>query len=121
MPATRPAVLPTGPRPPKHLRAETRRWWLAVVTEWTLEEHHVRLLTLAARSWDEAEAAQELIRTEGLIVKQPSGALRPHPAVRVGQEARAMFARLLRELDLDVDPPKASARPPALRSIAGSR
>jgi len=33
---------------PRHLRAATRRWWESVVAAWQLEQHHVRLLTLAA-------------------------------------------------------------------------
>lgn len=111
----------TRPAPPKGLRPATRRWFNQVVARWELEPHHVRLLSLAARSWDEAEAAAKLIRIEGLIVTQPSGAKRPHPAARVGNEARALFARMIRELDLDLEPPAEVRRPPTLRSIVGHR
>ena len=68
-----------------------------------LEPHHVRLLTVAARSWDEAEArAAELVCVEGPIITMASGAKRPHPAVRIANEARATFIRAVRELDLDL-------------------
>jgi P27 family predicted phage terminase small subunit len=103
---------------PRHLKAATRRWWLAVVTDWTLEEHHVRLLTAAAEAWDRKEQAREQIAREGLTVPTKEGGARLHPAVRVETDARLAFARLLRELDLDVIPPAESKRPPALRSIA---
>jgi len=108
-------------RPPKHLQPATRRWWQAVVSAWELESHHIRLLTLAAQCWDETQAAQALVQREGLTVRMPSGAIRPHPALRIVQDGRICFARLLRELDLDVDAPKEAARPPALRSIVGGR
>ena len=37
---------------PKHLKAATGRWWEAVCDGWNLEDHHRRLLTLAAEAWD---------------------------------------------------------------------
>jgi hypothetical protein len=41
------------------------------------------------------------------------------PLVRIESDCRLSFARLLRELDLDVDPPAEAKRPPMLRSIRG--
>jgi hypothetical protein len=108
-------------RPPQGLRPTTRKWFLSVVNDWTLEEHHTRLLALAARAFDEAETAEALYRREGLVISMPSGAKRPHPAIRVALEARACFMRALRELDLDLEPPAVAKRPPTLRSIAGGR
>jgi P27 family predicted phage terminase small subunit len=106
-------------KPPPHLHSATRHWWRCVVDDYELEPHHVRLLTVAARAWDEADAAADLVRQEGLTVTQPSGAVRPHPAIRIANEARALFMRALRELDLDVDPPATARRPPPLRSTVG--
>jgi hypothetical protein len=106
-------------RPPTGLRAGTRRWFVAVSSSWDLEEHHLRQLAIAARSWDQAEEADELVRREGLVIQMPSGASRPHPAIRIGNEARALFLRALRELDLDLEPPAATKRPPMLRSVKG--
>jgi P27 family predicted phage terminase small subunit len=105
-------------KPPRHLKAATRRWWTAVVTDWQLEEHHVRLLTAAAEAWDRYQMARDLIAREGLTVPTKAGGPRLHPAVRVETDSRLAFARLLRELDLDVTAPAESKRPPALRSIA---
>lgn len=109
------------PRPPVGLRPATRAWFLETVSRWVLEPHHVRLLGIAARAWDESEAATALVRTEGLLITMPSGARRPNPASRIANEARATFMRALRELDLDLEAPAAARRPPALRSIAGGR
>ena len=38
-----------APHAPRHLKAGTRRWWQSVVADWALEQHHIRLLTLAGR------------------------------------------------------------------------
>jgi P27 family predicted phage terminase small subunit len=106
------------PRAPRHLKAATRRWWESVVADWDLEEHHVRLLTLAGEAWDRCQQARELIAAEGLTTPTKSGGARLHPAVRVETDSRLAFARLIRELDLDVTAPAEAKRPPALRSIA---
>jgi P27 family predicted phage terminase small subunit len=104
----------TVPKPPKHLRAATRRWWASVVEAYELESHHLRLLTLAAESWDRAEAAREAIQQNGsMFFTTKSGEPRRHPAVQVEHDAKIAFARLLRELALDVSVPGES-RPPML-------
>jgi P27 family predicted phage terminase small subunit len=103
---------------PRHLKPPTQVWWSNVVETWQLEEHHIRLLTLAGEAWDRGAQARELIEREGLTVKTKSGGPRLHPAVRVETDARLQFARLLRELDLDVAPSAESKRPPSLRSIS---
>ena len=108
-------------RAPKHLKADTRRWWEAVVDRWQLEEHHVRLLTLAAEAWDRCAQARALIAKDGLTVATRDGGAKLHPACRVEQASQIAFARLLRELDLDLDAPAEVVRPPRLRSIAGGR
>jgi hypothetical protein len=91
----------------------TRRWWGAVIAEYELEEHHVRLLTLAAESWDRATQAREAIDREGLTYVDRFGTPRVRPEVAVERDSRIAFARLLRELSLDVEPP-AEVRPPRL-------
>ena len=105
---------------PRHLRPETRAWWLSVVTGWSLEPHHIKLLTSCAESFDRAAQARQLVDRDGLTVPIASGGCRAHPAVAIERDARLTFARLLRELDLDVAPPQESARrPPTLRSMRG--
>jgi phage terminase small subunit len=103
------------PRPPSYLKPATKRWFLDVLEEYELEEHHRRLLTIAAESWDMAADAREQLAKEGLTVETRHGR-KPHPCVKIAQDARTMFCRALRELDLDVSPPAAGKRPPALRS-----
>lgn len=109
------------PKPPPHLTAATRQWWQDVVEAYELDSHHIRMLSIAAQCWDEHDTATALVRKEGLVVTMPSGASRPHPAIRIANEARALFLRTLRELDLDMEAPASAKRPPQLRSIVGGR
>lgn len=102
-------------RTPPHLRPDTKRWFESVLADYELDEHHVRLLTLACEAFDRAVAASEIIRREGLVVDGPRG-MRLHPAVAIERDARIGFARLVRELDLDCAAPPEAARPPALMS-----
>jgi phage terminase small subunit len=101
------------PRAPKHLKPATRRWWVSVVEGYVLEEHHLRLLTMAAEAWDRKEAARAAIARDGLVFTDRLGSPRARPEVTVQRDAEVTFARLVRELRLDVGEPPDS-RPPAL-------
>jgi hypothetical protein len=94
------------PSPPEHLRESTREWWLSVVEAFELESHHLKLLTLAAESWDRCQQAREAIGLHGLTFQSgdpPTPKARPE--VKIEHDSRISFARLLRELSLDVEPP----------------
>lgn len=86
------------------------------MAEYELEDHHIRLLTLAGEAWDRGQQARTAIERHGLTYLDRFGAPRKRPEVSVEAESRIAFARLLRELDLDVDAPTPEVRPPALRS-----
>jgi phage terminase small subunit len=107
---------PTPITPPKHLKPETQRWFASVVDEYELQEHHLKLLTLAAESWDRATQARLAIEKHGLCYTDRFGAPRKRPEVSVEESARIAFARLTRELDLDCGSPAASPPPPAINS-----
>lgn len=100
------------PRPPKHLRAQTRRWFAWVVENFEMEEHHCRVLTAACESWDRMQQAREAIDKHGIVFTDRFGAPKPRPEVAIERDAKIGFARLLRELRLDVEGPE--ARPPGL-------
>ena len=107
---------PRKPKAPEHLAPATRRWWAAVLHDYELEAHHVRLLTLAAEAWDRAVAAREALEAHGLTYTDRFGAPKARPEVAIERDSRIAFARLLRELDLDCEPPSETPRPPGLRS-----
>lgn len=100
------------PKAPKHLKLTTRRWWLAVHEDFDLEPHHTRLLTLAGEAWDRALTAREAIDKHGITYVDRFGAPRVRPEVSVERDSRLAFARLVRELRLDVEPE--NPRPPGL-------
>ena len=98
---------------PEHLKPATRQWYTKVVEEYLLEEHHVRLLTHAAEAWDQSEDAREAIARTGMVYMDRFSQPRARPEVAIERDAKILFARLLRELALDVSAPDGS-RPPAL-------
>lgn len=104
--------------PPEHLSEGVRSWWLSVIKTYALEPHHIRLLQLAGEAWDRAQQARVIIDKEGITFRDDRKNYRTHPAVGIEKDARIGFARLIRELDLDVEPPSSSRTgPPSLRSI----
>jgi len=105
------------PTAPAYLEPGTRAWWQSVADRWQLEQHHIRLLTLAAESWDRGQQAREQILRDGPTTGTKEGGLRCHPSVKIESDCRLAFARLIRELDLDLEPPVAASRPAALRSL----
>jgi len=99
------------PEAPGHLRKATAKWWQTVCRDYEMEPHHLRLLTLAAESWDRCQEAREALATNGLTYQDRFNQPRSRPEVAIERDSRIAFARLLRELALDVEPPP-SSRPP---------
>jgi len=97
---------------PKHLAKPTADWWDAVVTDWTLDEHHKRLLTAAAECWDRLQEAREALQKYGTVYVDRFGQPRARPEVAIERDSRLHFARLLRELDLDAEAAPDRSRPP---------
>jgi phage terminase small subunit len=103
-------------KPPAHLEAATRAWWNSVLADYQLGEHHLKLLQLAAESWDRSQQARRALDTHGLTYVDKLGNPRARPEVSIERDSRLAFARLVRELDLDTDATPEGRRPPALRS-----
>jgi P27 family predicted phage terminase small subunit len=101
------------PKPPKHLRAATSQWFTEIVGEFLLESHHVRLLIKACEANDRCEQAREALKKYGLTFENRFGQPCARPEVAIERDSRIAFARLLRELGLDIAPPSDS-RPNAL-------
>jgi phage terminase small subunit len=106
----------TTTKPPAHLEAATKGWWKSVLADYQLGEHHLRLLQLAAESWDRSQQARRALDTHGLTYIDKFGNPRSRPEIAIERDSRLAFARLVRELDLDVDATPEGRRPPSLRS-----
>ena len=105
---------------PKHLKATTRRWYQAVLDEYQLEPHHRRLLLLAAEAWDRCQQAREALAKHGIVYADRFGAPHARPEVGIERDSRLAFARLIRELALDVESP-GDNRPPVITGNARLR
>ena len=106
--------------PPPHLSPSARQWWQATVEMYVLQDHHLRLLRLTCEAWDRSQQAREVLDREGLTVRGAEGGLKTHPAVAIERDSRLAVARLVRELDLDLEPPAPDRfGPPAIFSNRG--
>ncbi len=111
------ATRPGGSPAPAHLKPATATWWTSVVADYSLEPHHLRLLQAACEAWDRMQAARAVIDKEGLTFEDRNGEPRVRPEISIERDSRIAFARLVRELDLDVDAPgEGRSRLPALLS-----
>ncbi|MDB5575860.1 MAG: hypothetical protein JWR80_1036 [Bradyrhizobium sp.] len=97
-------------KPPEHLQPATAKWFSSVLKDFDLEPHHVRLLTLAGEAWDRGAAAREIVDRDGMTFNDRFGQPKPRPEIGIERDSRIGFARLLRELALDIEAP-AEARP----------
>src|SRR5947209_5412537 len=104
------------PAPPAHLAPATQEWWRAIVRDYEFGPHHLRLLEAACGAWDRMEQARETLQREGLTITTKHGR-RTHPCLNIERDNRLVFARMVRELDLDTDGPRSElySRPPGLR------
>jgi len=105
---------------PEHLQQPTREWFARVTSDYDLEPHHVRLLTLASEAWDRCVQARTALAEHGLTYTDRFGAPRSRPEVAIERDSRLAFCRTLRELALDIEEPE-TPRPPVARGNAGSR
>lgn len=102
---------PKVPSAPARLSPEARKLWRDVVGAFELEAHHLALLERACEALDRLREAQAAIARDGLLVQGRYGP-RTHPAAAIERDSRLAFARLLREIGLDLEAPAAPSRPP---------
>jgi len=112
--STRPSPRFKQDSTPSHLRQETAEWWAEVNREFDLEHHHRRLLRLACEAWDRGQEAREAITEHGSVYVDRFGQPRARPEVAIERDSRISFARMLRELALDVEGPTEGGRPPRI-------
>jgi len=99
---------------PRHLTAEARRWWRALMGEFSIEDQAGRLLLqTACESFDRMRAAQSEIKRDGMTIQDRFGQQKPHPQLTTERDSRAAMLAALRALNLDVEPTRvAPGRPP---------
>jgi phage terminase small subunit len=96
---------------PGHLSTAMKEFYRQVCNDYELEGHRLRLLKQAAECYDRAEDARLEIKLNGITFKDKFGQIKPNPACKIETENKNLFARLLRELRLDIDTPSDSRLP----------
>ena len=99
---------------PDYLREETKEWAQEILDGFELEGHHMKLLILACEALDRISEAREVIAKEGAYYRDRFGKPKTHPALAVEKDNKIIFARLMRELNLDIEPAGSMGRPPGL-------
>jgi phage terminase small subunit len=109
-----------GPKPPRKLGTHGAALWRSVHAEYQIEDTGgLELLALACESLDRSEACKEQINAEGQVLKTKSG-WREHPLLKHETQARALAARLLGRLGLDVEALRSGpGRPTSMRGFTG--
>lgn len=97
------------------LTSETQKWIRGILKDFELDSHHEKLLLICGQCLDRIAEAREQIKADGAYYTDKHGVRRPHPALKAENDAKVLFNRSLRELDLDSSAVPAP-RPPALRS-----
>jgi len=109
------------PPAPAHLSPNRHEWWDALVRAYELDAHHLDLLQQAAECWDRKEGARRVLDTDGPTFTDRFGQPKPRPEVAIERDSRLAFARMLRELALDVVEPGDEHRAPKISGHAALR
>ena len=93
------------PKPPTALSIAAKRWWIAIQSEFSIDDPGgLLVLTTAAEAFDRMKKAEAIIEREGMVAldrfKQPKA----HPAVVIERDSRAQMLAALRDLHLDLEP-----------------
>lgn len=94
---------PVAYDPPSCLGDESRAFWQEVCRSFFLEAHHLKILESACTCWDRIVIARDEIAANGVFIKDRYNQIKTNPAVRVEHDSKILLARLLRELQLDVE------------------
>jgi phage terminase small subunit len=88
------------PPPPGDLSQAMENYWQQVNETFALEPHHLRLLELACRAYDQAERCRVHLMIRGDVYVDRWGQPKQRPEVAIQQQARRDFARFVRDLGL---------------------
>ena len=95
----------------------TKLWVEKVQGDFVLDSHHTMLLTLAAKAYDRAQIAFEDIQKNGQTFLDRFGVSHASPSCKIELDSSNLFARLLRELCLDIEGPEKPRIPVITKGI----
>jgi phage terminase small subunit len=106
-------------RAPKNLTdslsKSSKKFFTKILNNYELEDHHLEILSQACHCLDRIEESRLQIKKDGDYILDRFGILKPHPALKTEEKNKVIFARLIRELGLDIEPGSNElGRPPGL-------
>jgi len=97
---------------PKGLSKNAKDFFNSITSEYELESHHLSILKQACECIDRINECRKLIEKEGPFYYDRFGQPKTHPALDEERKWKTTYYRLIRELGLDLEPPKEPGRPP---------
>ncbi|RXG62625.1 hypothetical protein ES695_21175 [Candidatus Atribacteria bacterium 1244-E10-H5-B2] len=97
---------------PKHLSKSSRKFFKNTIENYELEDHHIKLLILACESLDKIEIARRTIAKSALVYVDRFDKPKINPAAKIEIDNKAIFIKLLKAMELDIEPPGEVGRPP---------
>jgi P27 family predicted phage terminase small subunit len=92
-------------KPPNSLSKEAKTLWKGLQTEYGINDAAgLDLLTDYCFFYDRREAARAKIRKEGITIEDRFGQTIAHPATRIERDCSAAMLKILRALNLDLEP-----------------
>jgi P27 family predicted phage terminase small subunit len=102
-----------GPKPPKNLSKKSKKLWKELQGEYQITDAAgLDLLTDYCEFYDRRQRAREIIQDDGITVLDRFKQVQAHPACRVERDSSAAMTRILKQLNLDIEPLKTVGRPP---------
>lgn len=97
---------------PEQLSENSKEFFNSILKEYELEAHHIEILTQACHALDRLQEAQTAIKEKGSYYVDRFNKPKVTPQIEVEAKYMVIFKNLIRELGLDLEPPKEPGRPP---------
>jgi P27 family predicted phage terminase small subunit len=97
------AEKPRNPPVPAGLSDRAKRLWRAVLAAYEFSPAEVELLRRALVALDRADEAARVLKRDGITVSDRFGGIKQHPAVDVETRSTALFARLVKQLGIELE------------------
>lgn len=87
-------------KPPQILSDQTQKWCEVLTQTYEFKAHHLKLLQVAAETWDLYLAARRFLSENGMTFQDRFGQPCSRPEVAIMRDAKLSFVRIVRELNL---------------------
>src|SRR5262245_35960758 len=92
------------PPAPTGLSQEARKLWQTLVDTFEFDAPALLILATAMQTYDRRNQAREILAKEGIVQVDRFQQSKPHPAVFVERDTTALLLKLMKSLNLDLEP-----------------